>query len=590
LCIRIQVLGARVFKSLRLSTSLKGQYHHAEICEAAAVQERLQLSQGGLVGLALLSGSDMIVGGADGVGPAGAVKALRLLEERLAGEGKGPGKGSDLLELLEGTLRKPLDEALLRSQTGCSTCKTCRHGAVKKTQHGSKGCAECGTDEDGKGGCLPAPPGLPCPCRACAMRGPQILERLAKAAQSTPRYLEAFSEGRRGYEEGRALVASMPREEGHGFKWRRPQLQGLREVLGKAFGSNRNVVGMVLPLILEYDARYAGPCIGPATADIGEGERRAAADFGILFVPSAVQKVAGSAGEGWRYLMQFVPTCEEAEKLLEEAGAGGAGKAGPPGAEEEGDDEDGDDEDVVVVVDDGAGGSSEKGARRTGLVGALPPEKRAVRMSLIDEHYPLLVQAWKAGRKAAPTPSAPRKKAAPAKAKAKKPSSSSSSSGGGGVTLDRFFTATKGKAVPVPPIHIDATAAASPARPAPPTPKVSTPTGQRSRVRSEGPPPGAPKKPKRSRHLVAGMVLDSLDDEEGTVPTARTLDSYFARARSPSPAKRGGAGNAGSGGREVVDLSRASFSPVARTPNPLPPPRPVIVINDSPEVVNLLDD
>lgn len=188
-----------VYRTLSLSTGAPKATRMARVRQSA-VRRVLGLRRGGtraLIAVAQLAGGDYDVAGAERVGDALAVGAVRQL---LKGLGDGGGDGGDdggdgddagVLDALQRALAAGPDAAL-DALTHCTGCKRCGHdggrkGAVKA--HGKGGCAACGTSQ----GCAEAPPGRAgrCWCRFHASADARLLNRVVRRAAATPGFLDA---------------------------------------------------------------------------------------------------------------------------------------------------------------------------------------------------------------------------------------------------------------------------------------------------------------------------------------------------------------------------------------------------------------
>jgi hypothetical protein len=148
----------------------------------------------------------------------------------------------------------------------------------------------------------------------------------------------------------------------------------LLNVLARFYGNSANLTKMILPLLLEWEVRHAGRCLGEELGGaITPQLLQSAQDFCLLYIPRAISqesKLGAAAGGGeepgyvWRYIIDFHPVSDEARQLTREAAKPREGSV---------DHRQGDTEPCLTDV--------------------LSAEKRSIRKSLIDRLYPCLVAA-----------------------------------------------------------------------------------------------------------------------------------------------------------------------------------------------------
>jgi len=392
---------------------------------------------------------------------------------------------TSLLDLLRTSLTKPIDEALVAPGGGlCSTCRTCRHGSTRKEAHGTKGCEECGTHTktrggDGKGGCLPAAKEdvedgerMSCPCLPCQRRDERTLQMLAKRAAEgeggLARYLRKFDEARAAYESAGATAtvaaaAAAAEEEGKEeeegtttrhphYRWHaRPDFARLKDILGPVYGGGgygrKNLARKLLPLLLEWDARQVGAFLGQnagrdGAREVSKADLIFAAEHGFLFAPVRIDRVcliganaaaaaaAGEGGGGWRYKMEWVALCPQAEAMVAEAAEGmrGEGKGGKGGKGGEGGRED---EEALPKLKE-----------------VLSEGRSCLRQSLVHVHFMGLLRLFEdLQRRKLEAPSRPKKKGASTKAGAAAAAAARAKVSPTS-TLDRYFPLEKKKKAP----------------------------------------------------------------------------------------------------------------------------------------------
>jgi 5'-3' exonuclease len=405
--------GARtMYKGLKLHIGLKLDDQGADLVDSQAVAAALGLDSGdggveeALVAVALISGADYLVGGIRNHGPAKAAEVVRVLQRRRRRRRRrqqqqqqqleGGGPVPSLLDLLREALAIPVDAALVASNGACATCRRCRHGTARKEKHGTNGCEACGTHKrskggNGEGGCLPTPllDGESCPCEPCRRKDDRTLHKLAAAATQTgdgsrddgtgpggiAAFLRRFDRARQGYTAALAeetVLRTLP-----AFKWERPNYEAVKTLLQAPLGTDgqgrANIARKLLPLFMEYDARYLGKVLGADTATA-----LAAEEAGFMFLPVKVwsqPRLAGAAS--WRYEMRY-RAVGQGLQIVAEAAAG---------------------EGLEMPVAPGAGCEAAEAARYEAALEkvmkkVLGDRRATLRVSLVKREFPALVQAF----------------------------------------------------------------------------------------------------------------------------------------------------------------------------------------------------
>lgn len=301
----------RVWKEVRLDgTFTLGKSAIVE-CTLEAVEETCGFGRVGLALLAALIGGDYNAGGAKGVGPEKSAEAIRaILDSGAAARSAGA-----LADALEDAVQRAPDQRLL-SMKACTACSCCGHGTTKKRCHGPRGCVECGTHPvkdggNGKGGCVPLPPGAPCPCPFHRLAPERELARIAARVKQQDAGGAGVLEGLRAAQrlwdgadcsaaEARALMPAQP-------SWRGLDVAALERELNRLMGWDQATVRRkLLPVALEWGLqRFKGRGAAPPAAVPARVLHRSPP----LFTPIRVKKAMGSdADASWRFVVEWAPT------------------------------------------------------------------------------------------------------------------------------------------------------------------------------------------------------------------------------------------------------------------------------------------
>ncbi|EFN56935.1 hypothetical protein CHLNCDRAFT_143468 [Chlorella variabilis] len=313
----------------------------------AAVRRRLGLRRGGtkaLGVLAMLSGSDYDLEGAQGVGSKGGLAVARYLLRggAAAGQGEPQEDDSEVLERLAELVQRPPRHDLL-ALTKCTGCQSCGHEASASGRRPTLGCFSPGSGRAGKikrhtgknpcrcctpaedGGCQDAPCG-PCRCAFHRQETERRVERILERVRRKPSFL-AEAQAAVGVFERQAREAAAYVEQrlgelggapGRKLHWlHRPRVRAVFDYID---ARRRQMVwdlpavrSKLLPVLLEWDLQQEGR---------GEGEHGPAE--GVEFRAVEVQKVHGLkskidelTGAHWRYVLRWERVDSDVEGLGE---------------------------------------------------------------------------------------------------------------------------------------------------------------------------------------------------------------------------------------------------------------------------------
>ncbi|BDA47624.1 probable flap endonuclease GEN-like 1 at N-terminal half [Coccomyxa sp. Obi] len=262
------------------------------------VRACLGIQEGGelaLTAIALLTGGDYHLGGADRVGQK---QGLAVVKHLL----RGKQSDADVLEDLESLLaQSPEEHADVLSHDKCTGCKRCKHEGHRKTaikNHSSRNPCEC---------CPPSHDGTcreiarsSCGCAFHRLEPLRVVYKAIQKARESPGFAAKAAAAQAAYQEQMEDAAAAVEEfvEEHGLydsqrlTWQHrpkvPQVARLVERCGLPWDEQKTR-GKMMALLMEWDASH------PSTQ--------------AEFVPTELLKVHGSQEDRcWRYLMSWKRT------------------------------------------------------------------------------------------------------------------------------------------------------------------------------------------------------------------------------------------------------------------------------------------